>query len=152
MSKTPTSPKLKELWQCPKCGERFVSPNLWHACGTFSLEALFARSEPHVFQLYQQFEHLVKACGPITVIPQKSRIAFQVRVRFAGAIPRKSYLQCSFGFRRRVEHPRFYKIEQYTPHWYGHHCRIERDEEFDEEFKKWIREAYAVGEQRHLAS
>jgi hypothetical protein len=146
-----TEMTLKELWQCPKCGEKFVTPNAWHSCGKYSLDALFAHSDPHVFKLYEKFEELVKTCGPITVIPQKSRIAFQMRVRFAGAIPRKSHLQCSFGFNRRHDHLRFYKIEQYGPHWYGHHCRIEKEEEFDDEFMNWIHEAYEVGQQKHLA-
>jgi hypothetical protein len=145
-----SDPPQKELWQCSKCGERFVTPNTWHSCGKYSLTALFTRSEPHIFKLYEKFEQLVKTCGPITVIPQKSRIVFQARVRFAGAIPRKSYLQCSFGFNRRRDHPSFYKIEQYAPHWYSHSCRIEKEEQFDDEFLSWIREAYNVGLQKHL--
>ena len=123
---------------------------MWHSCGKYSLDALFARSEPHVFKLYKRFEQLTKTCGPITVIPQKSRVVFQVRVRFAGAVPRKSYLQCSFGFDRRRDNPRFYKIEKYAPRWFGHYCRVRREEELDEEFMSWIREAYTVGEQKHL--
>ena len=136
-----------ELWQCPKCGETFITPNMPHSCGKYSLEALFSRSEPHVLRLFRRFEELVKACGPVRVIPQKSRVVFQVRVRFAGAVPRKSYLQCAFGFHRRREHPRFYKIEQYAPHWFHHHTRVEREEDFNADFVDWIREAYAVGQQ-----
>jgi Domain of unknown function (DUF5655) len=146
-----TDTTLKELWQCPKCGERFVTPNMWHSCSKYSLETLFAHSEPHVFELYKKFEEMVKSCGPIIVIPQKSRVAFQVRVRFAGAIPRKSFLQCSFGFNHRRDHRRFFKIEKYAPRWYGHYCRIAKEEELDEEFMNWIREAYEVGQQKYLA-
>jgi hypothetical protein len=143
-------PKLKDLWQCPKCGEKFVTKNMWHSCGKFSLEALFSRSEPHVFELYKKFAALVKSCGPVTIIPQKTRLVFQVRVRFAGCIPRKSYLLCAFGFSRRRQSPRFHKIVQYTPRWYGHECRVETEGDFDEEFMNWIREAYEVGQQKHL--
>jgi len=141
---------VKELWQCPKCGEKFVTPNMWHSCGRFSLEALFTCSEPHVFQLYRQIEDLVRSCGKVTVIPQKSRIVFQVRVRFMGVVLRKSYLQCAFGFARRNENPRFYKIEQYAPRWFSHYCKIEHERYLDEEFMGWIREAYKVGKQVHL--
>jgi hypothetical protein len=121
---------------------------MWHSCGSYSLEELFARSEPHVLPLFRQFEALVRQCGPVTVIPQKSRVVFQVRVRFAGAIPRRSYLQCSFGFHRRLDHPRFFKIEQYAPRWFGHHIRVRDAAQLDDELMAWIREAYAVGEQR----
>jgi hypothetical protein len=65
-------------------------------------------------------------------------------------VPRKSYLQCAFGFRRRRDDPRFYKIEQHGPRWYTHYCRVEREEDFDDEFMSWIREAYDVGGQKHL--
>jgi hypothetical protein len=26
---------------CPRCGARLVTRNLWHSCGTFTLEGLF---------------------------------------------------------------------------------------------------------------
>lgn len=141
---------LKELWQCPRCGEKFISANMWHSCGKYSLEELFARSAPYVFQLYKKLEQLVQACGPVTIIPQRSRVVFQVRVRFAGAVPRKSHLLCSFGFSQRHNNTRFHKIEQYASHWYGHYCRIDKEEDLDDEFIAWLKEAYEVGEQKHL--
>jgi hypothetical protein len=141
---------LKELWQCPNCGEKFTSKNMWHSCGKFSLEALFARSEPRVFQLYKRFEQFVRSVGPVTVIPQKTRVVFQVRMRFAGAVPRKSYLLCHFIFSRRHDNPRFSKVNQYGPQSYEHLIRVEKMGDFDEEFVGWIREAYEVGEQKHL--
>jgi len=141
---------VKELWQCPKCGAKLVTANMWHSCGVYSLEELFSRSEPHVLPLFHRFVDLVRSVGPVTVIPQKTRVVMMVRVRFAGAVPRKSHFIASFGFARRRENPRFHKIEQYAPHWYGHHTRVASPADFDTEFLDWIREAYAVGEQRHL--
>ncbi len=67
----------KPLWVCPKCGETFVSPNMWHSCGKYSLQALFAGSEPHVFVMYQKFEQMVQAIGPVTVIPKKHAWSFR---------------------------------------------------------------------------
>ncbi|MEW5987138.1 MAG: DUF5655 domain-containing protein [Chloroflexota bacterium] len=142
--------QLKELWQCPNCGERFVTPNMWHSYGRYSLGALFARSEPHVREIYDRLVELTQALGPVTIIPQKSRIAFQVRVRFFGCMPRKSHLLCGFWFTYRHDHPRFHKIEKYSPRAYGHFIRVQATEEFDEEFMGWLREAYAIGQQKHL--
>ena len=140
----------RPLWRCPKCGERFVTKNMWHSCGKQSLKALFARSEPHVFQLYKKFEKMVRACDPVRVIPQKTRIVFQVRVRFAGCVPGKSYLQCSVALPRKHNHPRFVKIETYAPHFHGHRFHIKSLEELDGEVQNWFRESYAVGEQKYL--
>lgn len=142
--------KLRPLWQCPKCGERFVTRNMWHSCGRYSLESLFAGCEPHVFQIFQKFAKMVRACGPVKIIPQKTRICFQVRVRFVGAIPRKSYLLASFFFRRKHNHPRFLKIESPYPRAHVHQIRLNSEEELDGDFERWIREAYAVGEQKGL--
>ncbi len=123
---------------------------MWHSCGKFELDALFSKSEPHVFRLYEQFVELVQSFGPVTVIPQKTRVAVQARVRFTGCVPRRSHLECSFWFTEKKRSPRFHRIEQYAPNAYGHYVRVRDQEDFDAEFEDWIREAYAVGRQEHL--
>ena len=50
----------KPLWTCPACGERFVSPGLWHSCGRHSYDALFARSEPHVRRIVDKLATLAR--------------------------------------------------------------------------------------------
>jgi len=84
------------------------------------------------------------------MIPQKSQVVFQVRFRFAGAVPRKSCLLCSLALARRHKNPRFLKIVTYAPRFHGHTFRINSAGELDSEVKKWMREAYAVGEQNGL--
>ena len=83
----------RALWRCPRCGERFTTRNQWHACGSFDIEALFVRSQPIVRRLYDRFLKLVRESGPVTVIPQKTRIALQVRMRFAALMPQKDVLK-----------------------------------------------------------
>ena len=123
---------------------------MWHSCGRYSLEALFAGSEPHVFPLFRKFERMVRACGPVRRIPQKTRIVFQARIRFAGCVPRKSYLLGSFLLSRKLKHPRFVKIETYYPRLHGHQFKIASSADLDKDVARWLREAYAVGEQKHL--
>jgi hypothetical protein len=36
----------RPVWTCPRCGARLVSRNLWHSCGRFTLEDLFAGLTP----------------------------------------------------------------------------------------------------------
>jgi hypothetical protein len=140
--------KLKPLWRCPKCGERFITANIWHACGRFSLEALFAKSEPHVLKLFRKFARMVRACGPVRTIPQRSRVVFQVRVRFAGCYPRKSHLLCSIALPRKLNSRRIVKINEYAPHFISHQFRIHSAEECDAEIQSWLRESYDVGAQK----
>ena len=51
---------------------------------------------------------------------------------------------------RRLQSPRFKKIEMMTPKCYVHHFRIESISELDNEVESWLREAYLVGTQQHL--
>jgi hypothetical protein len=144
--------KLRPLWQCPKCGERFISKNMWHSCGRYSLQKLFAHSEPQVFKLFTKYAHMIRSCGPVRMIPQKTRIVFQGRVRFAGAVPRKSYLLCAVALPRRYDHPRFLKIESYAPHFHEHRFRVTTANDLDAEVQKWIQESYTVGQQKHVVT
>jgi hypothetical protein len=140
--------RLQRLWRCPKCGERFVTKNMWHSCGKFSLEELFRKSDPHVLKLFRKFSRMVSACGPVKMIPQRTRAVFQVRVRFAGCYPRKSHLLCSIALPRRLDDPRFVKITEYAPHFIGHQFRISSKDQLDEDLQAWLRESYKVGQQR----
>jgi hypothetical protein len=147
-----TSPKkLKPLWRCPVCGERFVTRNLWHSCGRFSLKSLFARSEPHVFELFNSFAQLVKRCGPVRIIPQKTRVAFQVRMRFVACYPRKSYLICTLVLPRLLESPRITKIQRFSPNCVLHFLPLRSQGELDRQLQTWLHESYRVGAQADAA-
>ena len=139
---------LRPLWRCPRCGAMLVTRNMWHSCGKYTVQALFARSEPHVRELFRKFAKMVRECGPVTMIPQKTRVVFMVRVRFAGVYPRKSFLLVGLGLPRRIPSPRFTKIERYAAHFIGHMLEIHSEEDLDSELKGWLRKSYTVGEQR----
>lgn len=142
--------KTRPLWRCPKCGERFVTANMWHSCGKQSLKALFSKSEPHVFRLYKKFAVMVRACGPARVIPQKMRVVFQTRVRFAGCYPRKSWLLCGIALPGRIQHPKVVKVDEYAPHFIGHLFRFTDEDDLDSDVQRLLRESYRVGNQEFL--
>jgi hypothetical protein len=118
-----------------------------HSCGKFSLKQLFARSEPEVWESYRRYAEIVRACGRVRTIPQKTRVVFQVRMRFAGATPRKSALICHFILPYRVKDGRFEKIETYGPRCHGHYLRIQSPADLDRAVTRWLKQAYAVGRQ-----
>ena len=143
--------RLPPLWACPKCGAEFVSANMWHSCGRFRVEDLFQLSEPHVFKLYRKFRRMVERCGPVTMIPQKSRLVFMVRMRFAGFTVRKSGLRVGLILERRLPpDPRLVAIERFGPFSYGHYFRIDDAGQLDATMQNWIREAYDSGTQKHF--
>jgi Domain of unknown function (DUF5655) len=138
------------LWRCPDCGRGFANRNQSHFCGKHSLDAHFDGKDANVRKLFQAFLALLRRFGPVTVLPEKTRIAFQVRMSFAALSVRRSYLIGHFVMARRLEHPRFLGVQTISPRNHVHRFRLQQLAELDEEFSDWAREAYAVGQQKHL--
>ena len=138
------------MWECQRCGRRFANRNQLHACGTYDLEPHFAGRDRNVRLAYDRIVSFIDELGPVTVLPEKTRIAFQVRMSFAALIPRKRWLDVHVVLARRHEHARFTRIDYISPRNQVHHFRIFDPTDVDEDVKKWLAEAYAVGQQRHL--
>lgn len=138
----------KPLWSCPKCGAKLVGRNLWHACGPYTVEAFLAGKGPQARALFQRFVELVGRCGPCELAPAKTRVAVMVRVRFASVSSLSERgMTIAFGLRRRLHHRRIRRVEQ-LGQWFSHVLRVSAPEELDEELLGWLKESYAVGEQR----
>src|SRR4029453_958658 len=142
----------RPLWTCPKCDRQFVTKNMPHSCGRFSVEKFLAGKTAKAIALYEGFSAIVDDCGPVKIAPAKTRIGFQVRMIFAAVNKLSdSGLEAHVVLTRRFESPRFRRIETMSPKCYVHHFKIESLSELDEEVKNWLREAYQVGTQKHLA-
>jgi len=89
--------------------------------------------------------------GPVTVLPEKTRIAFQVRMSFAAFTLKNHLLHGHVVLARRRDSPRFTKIWGPSPRNQVHEFRLRGPDDVDEEVADWLREAYAVGQQKHLA-
>ena len=85
------------------------------------------------------------------VVPEKTRIAFQVRMSFAAVSLRRDRIAGHVVLARHLENPRFTKVEHISPRNHVHSFCFRTTEEMDDEVVSWLREAYQVGEQRHLA-
>ena len=121
---------------------------MWHSCGKFSLDDLFPRSEPHVLKLFHKYANMVRACGPVHMIPQRTRVVFQVRMRFAGATPHRSHLLCHFILPRKIENGCFHRIETFNPRCHAHYLRVDEEADLDAEIARHLKHAYAVGQQK----
>jgi hypothetical protein len=138
----------RSLWQCPKCGRPFANTNQYHACGPLDLERHFTGRSPAVRELFEQFERRVRSIGPVIVLPEKTRIAFQVRMSFAQVTPRSNWLTGHLVLARRRYAPCVRRVEPLTPRCYVHHFRLDSEADMDERFMSMLHEAYEVGEQR----
>lgn len=141
----------RPLWTCPRCERQFANPNQSHACGPpVELAEHFRGRDPAVYRMFEEILALVRKCGPVKVLSEKTRIAFQVRMSFMALSARQTHLRGHFVFARRVPNPRFQKIETFSPRNVVHHFCVENSAELDAEFAGWVCEAYAVGRQEHL--
>ena len=138
------------MWRCPKCKRQFANTHQSHACGRHSLHAHFDGKSPHIRAIYDAFVAALSAIGPVTILPEKTRVAFQVRMSFAQLTPRRNWVDGHVVLARRLEHPRFRSVQTFSPRNHLHVFRLASVDEIDDEVRAWLKEAYAVGEQRHL--
>ena len=142
---------MPPLWICPKCGRGFANRNQSHSCSNVRLEEHFAGRDPNVVSTFQRLVAAAKKSGPVTVLPEKTRIAFQVRMSFAAFILRRRWVDGHVVLARRLDSPRFTRIEFFSPRNQRHAFRLHAPEEVDDEVRSWLAEAYLVGEQKHLS-
>ncbi len=140
----------RRLWRCPKCRRPFANRNQEHSCGVWTLARLF-EGRPQARRLYAAFLEAVRACGPVKATAAKTRIGLQTRMIFAAVMPRKAHLRGHLVLARRVEDPRFVRVETISPRNHVHVFELRSKADLDARFRELIREAYAVGNQEHLA-
>ena len=139
------------LWTCPRCGRAFANRNQTHTCRPLiPLDEHFAGRPPEIRAIFDRVLDLAERCGPVTVLPERSRIALQARMSFAALQPRRAGLDGHVVLARRLESPRFRRIETFGPCSHLHAFRFASVEEVDDEVAAWLAEAYEVGMQRHL--
>ena len=139
-----------ELWTCPRCGRAFASRNQTHTCGLATLEHHLDGRPAEIRAIVERVIALAERNGPVTVLPQKTRIALAARMSFAALQPRRAWVDGHVVLARRRDDPRFTRIETFSPGNHLHAFRLRAPEEADEEVAAWLAEAYDVGMQRHL--
>jgi len=81
----------------------------------------------------------------------KSRIALMVLVRFSGINKLgKDYIEGAFWLKEKIESQKFYKIEFIPKDNFIHRFRIYNETDIDDEFKKYMKMAYDVGQRKHI--
>lgn len=138
------------LWTCTACGRAFTNRNQSHACGRHDLAAHFEGRPAKVRAIYDAFLAMLEGFGPVIVLPEKTRIAFQVRMSFAQLTIRRDWVVGHLVLARRTEDPLFSRVETFSPRNHLHAFRLD-DPDQVEGLRPFAREAYAVGRQEHLA-
>jgi hypothetical protein len=131
------------------CGRAFANRNQSHACGRHALEPHFEGRSAKVRAIYDAFLAMLEGFGPVTVLPEKTRIAFQVRMSFAQLTIRRDWVLGHLVLARRVEDPVFTRVESFSARNHLHAFRLDGLDQVAS-LADHAREAYAVGRQEHL--
>ena len=136
------------MWICPRCGRAFANRNQAHICAPLTtIDDHFAGTDPVVREL---FDLILAEVGPVTVLPEKTRIALAVRMSFAAFVPRRHWLDGHLVLAREARHPRFRRVQALSRRNIVHEFRLAEPDDVDPGFVALLHEAYEVGEQRHL--
>lgn len=141
---------MTPLWTCPACARTFANANQSHSCGRHDLESHFEGKPPEIRALFDAFVARLEEAGPFEVLPQKTRIAFHVRMSFAQLTPKRGWIDGHLVLAEPTERRFVRRIETISPRNHVHHFRLEREADLDEDFLALLHRAYAVGERRHL--
>lgn len=120
-----------------------------HSCGRWELDAHFRGKANAVREAFDRLRQLIESCGPVEMIPQKTRIVFLTRMRFAAVMPRSTWLDGHLNMARAIRDPRFTKVVRYGPATYTHSFRARDASFFDAKFAAFVRESYIRGRQEH---
>ena len=141
----------RPLWICPSCGRGFANPRQTHTCASLGdLDRHFAGRDPRVRACFDAVLAAVRRNGPVTVLPEKTRIALQVRMSFAAFTPRNRWLDGHVVLARELASPRFRRVQVFSARNVLHAFRLHDPAEVDDEVAAWLAEAYGVGRQDHL--
>ena len=141
---------MSKLWTCPDCRRTFANARQSHACGRSDLRRHLEGKPEAVVRAFDRFRLEVLRCGPVTMVPERTRVAFHTRMSFAALMPRTRYLRGHLVLPATVRSKRFDTTERVGRRTVVHVFRLGGPEEIDEQFSDWIARAYLVGLQRHL--
>ena len=140
----------RDLWRCGACGRTFANSNQSHVCGRHELEAHFDGKPEAIRRLFDAFVAQLREIGPFETLPQKTRIAFHVRMSFAQLSPKRGWIDGHLVLAAPTPRPFVRRIETISPRNHVHHFRLTSAADLDSDFVALLRDAYAVGGQRHL--
>ena len=106
----------------------------------------FINKDPTIRALYEQLVALLRTFGPIEEDPKKTSIHINRNSALAGVETRKDYLLLNIKSDHAIKNPRVVKAEQVSAKRFHHKVRISSPNDFDEELKTWLQEAYLLSE------
>ncbi|MCJ7658469.1 MAG: DUF5655 domain-containing protein, partial [Anaerolineales bacterium] len=106
---------------------------------------LLKNASPEVTNMYNRFVDLVKAIGPVSILPTQSRIDFQARTIFASVYFKLESLEIQLVLPTIVQDARIIRVDTIGTDKYAHNIMINSLDDYDARFNIWLQEAYDLG-------
>ena len=131
------------------CGFTYLEMAGMKAPGNWTIEGFF-EGRPEALTLFNIVREFIESLGSIKTQATKTQISFSTKIGFAWVwLPQmwikkapENSIVLSFGLGRRVVHPRIKESKEPYPGRWIHHVVIEKESDFDDNLRSWLRESY----------
>ncbi len=141
--------RIYTMWTCPLCNQSFTRINQAHSCNEKQLEDFLRNKSVHTVALFRHFIQEYNAIAPVTIHPTKTMIGISAGTRIAW-ITRlgKDFVDIMFPFMQRYDDNLcFHKMAQVPGgQQCNHYFRMMREEDVNEEVKKYMKLAWDNGQ------
>ena len=135
------------MWTCPKCKREFKNRNQGHSCGDCTIEQVFEKYSPEIFELFTIVQKIVKSFGEMKISLVKNGVMFSVNTTFLALKPHSKYLSVEFACGTSYDEFPIEKCVRVSKNEFAHILRIENGNEIDQQFIDWLNEAYQFNKQ-----
>ena len=112
----------------------------------YTVDDHFVNKDPSIRALYNQLISLLQTFGSIQEDPKKTSIHLNRKSALAGVETRRDSLLLNIKADHLIQSPRIEKSEQISANRIHHKVLISSANDFDEELKTWLQEAYLLSE------
>jgi hypothetical protein len=109
-----------------------------------ALDALFANKEPTVRASYEKVLSSLAKVGPVKTEPKKTSIHLMRETSFAGAHPKKAWLDLTIRSEKPIKSVRVRAQEQVSKNRWHQDVRLTSPKDVDAEVVNWLKSAYAL--------
>lgn len=109
-----------------------------------ALDALFANKEPTVRLTYDKVLTSLTKIGPVKAEAKKTSIHLVRETAFAGAHPKKAWLDLTIRSEKPIKSTRVRAQEQVSKNRWHQDVRLTSAKEVDAEVVAWLKSAYAL--------
>ena len=130
------------MWICQKCHRSFKTKNQSHSCVVVQVDSLFLEKPTIIKELNDEVFKTCSLFCKINIDTTLSCIYFADKDRFLVLKPQKTGLILEYVLNRSVDIFPVIKIVQISKKQFAHRLKLECFEDFNDQIKDWIKEAY----------